>query len=357
MEYSIHDVHSEILYYYDEELQKTLQSVKDRKIRQYVRINPRKAKTLWKQFMTLGFVRDENILNEIAEIILRNTVRLQINTALSGHESVRPEDIVEYAGFDFDESDWQWMGDNLTWDKKTKNDFISDYGVAPLIKICHDILKSKKAEERIVNCDRALNVIHQRGSLAELFIIGGRKSLDEISQDVEITVTERKHIKYFTEFITEKKFSKADKEILARFFANNDIQLLYRGISLDEALKSAKAGHLVYYSKDPMSLDWEVIEYALGDSVSEMSEEEINKFVNNTVYWRPINKGVNLTSDLDNAKGYSQIVAEVDCTGECAEFDDTHYFAKEPKDCKIKKFYYNGYEYTCEEFLKKFNKK
>jgi hypothetical protein len=128
--------------------------------------------------------------------------------------------------------------------------------------------------------------------------------------------------------------------------------ILYRGVGLDEAIKSCETGHLVYYSRDPMSRDWEVIEYGLGSEASEMSEEEVEEYVNNLVSWKRKSKGVNLTSDLDNAKGYSDIVLEINLVGyDYAEFSDVHIFAKNPDDCKIKSVYYNGEEYSKEEFL------
>jgi hypothetical protein len=128
--------------------------------------------------------------------------------------------------------------------------------------------------------------------------------------------------------------------------------ILYRGVGLDEAIKSCETGHLVYYSRDPMSRDWEVIEYGLGSEASEMSEEEVEEYVNDLVSWKRKSKGVNLTSDLDNAKGYSDIVLEINLVGyDYAEFSDVHIFAKNPEDCKIKSVYYNGKEYSKEEFL------
>lgn len=128
--------------------------------------------------------------------------------------------------------------------------------------------------------------------------------------------------------------------------------ILYRGVGLDEAIKSCETGHLVYYSRDPMSRDWEVIKYGLGSEASEMSEEEVEEYVNNLVSWKRKSKGVNLTSDLDNAKGYSDIVLEINLVGyDYAEFSDVHIFAKNPEDCKIKSVYYNGKEYSKEGFL------
>ena len=83
-----------------------------------------------------------------------------------------------------------------------------------------------------------------------------------------------------------------------------------------------------------------------------MSEEEVEEYVNDLVSWKRKSKGVNLTSDLDNAKGYSDIVLEINLVGyDYAEFSDVHIFAKNPEDCKIKSVYYNGKEYSKEEFL------
>lgn len=128
--------------------------------------------------------------------------------------------------------------------------------------------------------------------------------------------------------------------------------ILYRAVGLDEAIKSCETGHLVYYSRNPMSRDWEVIEYGLGSQASEMSEEEVQEYVNDLVSWKLKSKGVNLTSDLDNAKGYSDIVLEINLVGyDYAEFSDVHIFAKNPDDSKILSVYYNGKEYSKEQFL------
>ena len=131
--------------------------------------------------------------------------------------------------------------------------------------------------------------------------------------------------------------------------------ILYRAVGLDEAIKSCEAGHLVYYSRDPMSRDWEVIEYGLGDAASEMSDEEVDEYVNNIVTWVPNRKGVNLTSDLDNAKGYSDIVLEINLVGyDYAEFSDVHIFAKNTEDCLVKSVFYKGDELSPDEFLIKY---
>ena len=65
-------------------------------------------------------------------------------------------------------------------------------------------------------------------------------------------------------------------------------------------------------------------------------------------------KGVNLTSDLDNAKGYSEIVLEVNLVGDYAEFSKKYIFAKNPEDCLVKSVFYKGDELSPDEFLRKY---
>ena len=143
-----------------------------------------------------------------------------------------------------------------------------------------------------------------------------------------------------------------------KLFESRSEYILYRAVGLEEAINSCKNGHLVYYIRDPMSRDWEVIEYGLGDEVSEMSKEEVDEYVdeyvNDLVSWSPNDKGVNLTSDLGNAKGYSEIVLEVNLValvGDYAEFSKQYIFAKNPEDCLVKSVFYKGDELSPDEFL------
>ncbi len=132
----------------------------------------------------------------------------------------------------------------------------------------------------------------------------------------------------------------------------NFYEQYYRGVGIDEAIESLKLGHLVYYSNDPITNDWEVIEYSLGDSASEMSEYEINKYLKELIPWKSIDKGVNLTTDIDNAFGYSDITFGIQVVGNYVEFGKSYIFAEHPKDCIIKKCYYKGIEIESDELLK-----
>ena len=45
---------------------------------------------IWNDYMKTGFVRDEKGIDMIAEIILTNIAKLNVNTILCGHEQQRP---------------------------------------------------------------------------------------------------------------------------------------------------------------------------------------------------------------------------------------------------------------------------
>lgn len=123
----------------------------------------------------------------------------------------------------------------------------------------------------------------------------------------------------------------------------------YRGVWLEDAVKIIKQKKLLP-SQDLMPLDWEVVEYSIGDEISEMSEQDIDDWVADVCWWydgsrKSIKGGLNLTSDFDNARGYAGengVVFGIQCTGDFAEFSDAHLFAKSAKECKIVSAYYQG---------------
>ena len=58
---------------------------------------------------------------------------------------------------------------------------VSDYGLKPLWELAEELVNSTSYEESLVIVDQMLNVIHQRGDLASLFVEGGIRSLAELS--------------------------------------------------------------------------------------------------------------------------------------------------------------------------------
>lgn len=102
--------------------------------------------------------------------------------------------VMEYLVF-FDEIgiyDWMLMPDGSeAW---------SDFGIRPLMEILSEYDGDSTPEETLVLVNRALDVYHQRGDMASIFIQGGRKSLSQISENKirrgrKIYMTEKQIVK------------------------------------------------------------------------------------------------------------------------------------------------------------------
>ena len=106
----------------------------------------------------------------------------------------------------------------------------------------------------------------------------------------------------------------------------------FRAVDKAEMIKAKQSGHLPQYSSDPMSTDWEVIELSMQQNGYDGEPED---YVNELVPWRPINKGVNITSDFENAIGYGNYVLALEPLGSVVDFTNTHTFAKNPKQVKL----------------------
>ena len=138
-----------------------------------------RAKKIWQDYMTLGFVRDEKGLENMAEAIIDKIITLHAMTILSRHTPSSPENILEDQGIAWDESIYDKFCD---WSvDKNGQDILSDYGLEPLQILAGKIMEASTAEEKLLLIDQVLNVVHQRSDLASMFIRGGRWALDELS--------------------------------------------------------------------------------------------------------------------------------------------------------------------------------
>jgi len=122
-------------------------------------------------------VRDENALLDIESIFTSAFVKLSVNTMLSGHEQQDPDEHFKEHGIRTQKQknkfyDWIEYNGQLR---------ISDYGLKPLWNLFLELRSTNKPEEKIVACDKILNVIHMRSNMAANFVEGGRKSLDDLS--------------------------------------------------------------------------------------------------------------------------------------------------------------------------------
>jgi len=140
-----------------------------------------KLKRIWLDFGNSKVVRDEKGMEYIVDLMLNNIVRLRVSTEMMGHteHNVRPD--LEEMGFQFTNEEWDdWMSDWMV-DKKYGNWMISDFGLPKLEKIYTEIYNADSAETQLYAVDKALNVIHQRSDLANMFVEGGSSTLLSIA--------------------------------------------------------------------------------------------------------------------------------------------------------------------------------
>ena len=129
-------------------------------------------------------------------IIMKNTAILRANTDLAGHSSQFPGyEVAEYAenidGIEI-EPDYgegsKWLEEKGLYDwmqMPDGSDAWSDYGLDPLEIIFAEYDEDLPPEKVLVLVNRALDVYHQRGDMASIFVQGGSKALSKISENIK----------------------------------------------------------------------------------------------------------------------------------------------------------------------------
>lgn len=129
-------------------------------------------------------------------IIMKNTAILETNTNLAGHSMYFPGyEVAEFAeqidgieiGKDYSEGS-KWLEEKGLYDWMEMPDGSgawSDYGIEPLWKIFEEYDESLPPEKVLVLVNRALDVYHQRGDMASIFIQGGSKALSRIAEEIK----------------------------------------------------------------------------------------------------------------------------------------------------------------------------
>ena len=129
-------------------------------------------------------------------IIMKNTAILETNTNLAGHSMGFPGyEVAEFAeqidgieiGKDYSEGS-KWLEEKGLYDWMEMPDGSgawSDYGIEPLWKIFEEYDESLPPEKVLVLVNRALDVYHQRGDMASIFIQGGSKALSRIAEEIK----------------------------------------------------------------------------------------------------------------------------------------------------------------------------
>lgn len=189
-----------------------------------------RLKKIWEDYMRYNFVRDEQGLDMIVNLMINNTTKVAVFTELAGHTSSSPDD-------DYEEYFGRFIDDQLTciFEKSTETSecnttihpyikefveekynpesmdlsdirgmlmdeltgkffdyymddpegkmggFISDYGLKPLEDLLSELLRAKEDSEKVMLVDRMLNVVHQRSDIANWFVEGGSRALAQLS--------------------------------------------------------------------------------------------------------------------------------------------------------------------------------
>ena len=259
---------------------------------------------IWQEYMDTGLVTGfkEKQVENIADTIIKNIARLQANTDLAAHGSMKPKDLWEEAGLgeehtpELEDKFMEYITDPVSGQWR-----ISDYGLDKLVPLAFQLSEAGSAEEQLQLIDRVLNVAHQRSDLAAMFVEGGSATLNELSgvtgsvkrasavtdtpefkawfgdskvvdgQGKPLVVFHGSQRAGFTEFdpATQKHNE------LGFFFAPNP-EIASRYAGWDELFPSDKIGGVlpVYLSiQNPLVVDFEGSKYGRKEALTEAIEE------------------------------------------------------------------------------------
>lgn len=202
-----------------------------------------RLKKIWEDFIRTGVVRDTRGLEMIEEIVTNNIMKIYAITDLAGHTQWGDKEsfeehignwvddqmncILKHKGkelqldsdgstdstynasgcegglhpfvssfFDKNYKDgmdlnefrnqlYEEMVDRFFYyyvvDPQSGHNYISDYGLNPLMVLMGELYRADKPEDEVVIIDKMLNVVHQRSDLASWFVEGGSNALNSLS--------------------------------------------------------------------------------------------------------------------------------------------------------------------------------
>ena len=154
---------------------------------------------IWRDYARTGVVRDEKGLMQIQEQMMSNLARLNACNTLAGHSQEDSGEIIEDQGFPpIDGKNIDFYFDFLDTQYGPP---VSDFGLPQLWDLAFQLTPTMSAENRLLILDQFLNVVHQRGDLAALFIEGGAGSLTDLSADGKLGIRKIATISTDDEFI------------------------------------------------------------------------------------------------------------------------------------------------------------
>jgi len=166
--YEFYDIVEEKKYHILDEFLKR----KDGDIQSWHTLSFNQVAFVWSDYMKLGIVRNDSLVDDMTTKIVENIAKLYINTMWSGHTTDDYNNDEDFGTLSDDEKDefwFNWIGDN-----------ISDYAMDDLVNDAIALIGASTSEEKILIMDRVFNRVHQRFDLSTLFIEGGSESLAKL---------------------------------------------------------------------------------------------------------------------------------------------------------------------------------
>lgn len=107
-----------------------------------------------------------------------------------------------------------------TVDPKSGADYLSDYGLEPLLKGLSQLRDADTPEEKLPIIDQMLNVVHQRSDMAAWFVEGGSRALSKLSG------METENIKYSIKELSYRRLDRQTPPIYKDRAREIDVKLL-----------------------------------------------------------------------------------------------------------------------------------
>lgn len=144
------------------------------------KLSPSIVKAVWRFYSTFNFIREghSKFLIDMRDTVSYGISFLYMVTFLCGHTSSNP---------DYDLKDYKLTKKQIEKFVDWLDGFyISDYGFPKLQELQCELWSSDDLEHILITIDRIMNVWHGSGPLADRFIHGGLKSLNELSFTTEL---------------------------------------------------------------------------------------------------------------------------------------------------------------------------
>jgi len=151
-------------------------------------INANRAKKIWKDYGELNIIRDKKGIDEIKQILLENTIKLNICNSLQGHDTyyifdewrdkfeITDEEYEKIKNISRDED-----GDYYYYFTYKNHQLISDFGLPKLEAWLPALYKATDEIEILRIADNMLSIVHPRNDLSAFFIEGGSQTLSQMS--------------------------------------------------------------------------------------------------------------------------------------------------------------------------------